>query len=94
MWYKFTGDMVASYRYNSETGQFTVPPGGAGLYFFHIDMWVVGGELARFVITVNGVELCKAESDTTYTGDPSDDQATSCGAIALLEEGNFITLLQ
>ena len=75
------------YRYNSSTGEFTVPSGGAGLYFLFIDFYVTGGEWARFDIEVNNAVVCMAEVNTDTTGSTGDQYPATCGALVLLREG-------
>ena len=64
-----------------------MPSGGAGLYFFHTDMWVTGTEHALFIIRMNGAAICKTEADTTLTGDTTDDHPATCGGVSLVVEG-------
>ena len=71
--------------YNTETGEFTVPPGGAGVYFLFFYTSVGAGELAQFAISLNGNPLCYAYGD--HNSVRGDYPATSCGAIEILNEG-------
>ena len=69
-------------RYNIETGTFTVPPGGGGLYFFYTNLWSVNAESAIFQIRVNGGAQCRAESSADNVGDEA-----ACGIPLVLAEG-------
>ena len=79
--------MFTRNRYNSSTGEFTVPSGGAGLYFLYVNFWVIGGKWVRFDVKVNNSELCKAEADTRSTGSTVDNYQAGSGALTLLREG-------
>ena len=71
--------------YNNQTGEFTVPPEGAGVYFLFFHTLVEEGELGNFYIARNGDPLCSAYGDHNAFG--SDWPATSCGAVYILNEG-------
>ena len=71
-------------RYNNLTGEFTVPSGGAGLYFFHTSFFIIGGENGLFITRVNGMEVCRTESNTDVIGD---GYIASNGFLTLLTEG-------
>ena len=73
-------------RYNSETGQFTVPVGGAGLYFFYTSFFAQDEQFADFLIRVNGTAICQAECDGNEAG-TNDNGAPSCAAVTTLTEG-------
>ena len=73
------------HRYNTETGEFTVPAGGGGLYFFYTNLWTVSGELAVFQLRVNGAWRCRAESSIANV----DDEA-ACGIPLVLAEGKLV----
>ena len=66
-------------------GAFTVPPGGAGLYFFYISFRLYDQERAVFSITKNGGEVCRAVADFNNAG--PDGGVISCGALQLVVEG-------
>ena len=66
-------------RYNPETGEFTVPVGGGGLYFFYTNLWSVNEENSVFQISVNGNHLCRAEASV--------DEILACGVTIQLIEG-------
>ena len=44
--------------YNAETGEFTVPAGGSGLYYFHFHTLVEDGLSADFSINHSQAEIC------------------------------------
>ena len=71
--------------YNNETGEFTVPPGGAGVYFLFFYTLIGLGELAQFIVARNGDDLCRAYGDHDTVG--NDYPAASCGTVAMLDEG-------
>ena len=66
--------------YNSETGQFTVPPGGAGVYFVYFFTLVSPGEFAQFHIRRTGVILCSAYGD--HEALDSGWAPASCGIVS------------
>ena len=70
--------------YDSTTGEFVVPSGGTGLYYFFTHFIVQDGLSATFRIEHNGAAICDAAEDETEGGD---QPATSCGAVVLLAEG-------
>ena len=73
--------------YNSGTGVFTVPTGGAGLYYFfaHFAFEHNRGDFASFAIRKNGAVLALAfNDDISGSGDTG---SSSCGAATVLEEG-------
>ena len=72
------------FRYSSETGEFTVPPEGAGLFFFLFHFIMEPGEFADFGIRRNGQWLCLAAEDENAGGDKA---GASCGVVVTLEEG-------
>ena len=72
--------------YDSSTGVFTVPSGGAGLYYFYVNFWSTEGENAIFDVRVNEVLRCRAESDEAVTT-PDDNGTPSCGFVTTLSEG-------
>ena len=79
--------MLMHNRYNSSTGDFTVPSGGAGLYFLYVNFWVIGGKWVRFDVKLNNSDVCAAEIDTRATGCTADRYQAGSGALALLREG-------
>ena len=73
--------------YNSGTGVFTVPTGGAGLYYFfaHFAFDHNQGEFASFAIRKNGAVLALAfNDDIPGSGDTG---SSSCGAATVLQDG-------
>ena len=77
--------------YDSTTGQFTVPSGGAGLYFLYTNFYGDDRKHMDFFIRVNGTNLCAAFADMHSSG--VDDNGTpSCGAVAQLAVGWLIML--
>ena len=73
-------------RYNPSTGEFTAPPGGAGLYYFYVHAQVDHGEYARFNLKRNSETLCTLEGDNSQNGADDYDTGT-CAATAMLNEG-------
>ena len=74
-------------RYDSTTGQFTVPVGGAGLYFLYTNFYDNDEKFADFIIRVNSVAVCEGSSDLNQS--PGDNGTPSCGAVAVLAEGTM-----
>ena len=72
-------------RYDSESGTFTVPPGGDGYYYFSTYLVVNHLEYGAFDIVINGERLCTAytEQQVTYQFDPG--QAACSGAVYVTE---------
>ena len=72
--------------YNGATGEFTVPSGGAGLYYFYGHFVFDTGESVWIRLQVNDGDICVAYEDgrngPTYGG-------SSCGAVVLLQEGSI-----
>ena len=64
---------------------FTVPPGGAGLYFFYISFKQESQEFSSLSITKNGGEACRASMDFNNAG--NDGGMISCGTLQLVAEG-------
>ena len=56
------------FSYDSETGVFTVPPGGDGFYFFSVYALSEFGELFTFDIRMNNQAVCAAYGDMTSAG--------------------------
>lgn len=80
--------IVLPCRYDPQTGKFTVPPGGAGLYYFSTYLLIGNGEYGRFIIRVNENILCTAIGDESSNAGNDVPQAT-CSALTQLEEGKF-----
>ena len=72
--------------YSGATWEFTVPSGGAGLYYLYAHFLFEAGNIVWIRIQVNGADLCVAFEDglnaISYGG-------ASCGAVVLLQEGSF-----
>ena len=75
--------------YDSSTGLFTVPPGGAGLYYFYTHLLYYPDELSNFAIRHNGNDLCDAFADNF--GEELWDMS-ACGAVVVLNEGEHLFL--
>ena len=74
------------FRYNSTTGEFTVPAAGAGLYFFYTNFFADEQDFVDFFIRVNGQNICGAFADMNNIG-VNDNGTPSCAAVATLAEG-------
>ena len=70
--------------YNAETGQFIVPSSGAGLYYTYVHFEGDIGETSDMYLRHNGTHLCRAYLDENLGGD---FPGSSCGFVAVLEEG-------
>ena len=79
--------MLIHNRYNSSMGEFTVPSGGAWLYFLYVNFYVIGGKYVLFDVKVNNSQVCKVEVDTVATGSTADRYQADSGALTLLREG-------
>ena len=71
--------------YNSSTGQFTTPSGGARFYYFYVHVLVDHGKWVWMNIRHNGVTVAIMAEDE-FGGD--DNPAASCGAVIMMQEGN------
>ena len=71
--------------FNSETGTFTVPTGGAGLYYLYAHFMYDIGDWVYIGIRRNGFTLCYATNDDLQ--EAQDHDASSCGAVSVLDEG-------
>ena len=80
---------ILVFRYNSTTGEFTVPAGGAGLYFFYTNFLADEQEFADFRIRLNGGQICVAYADMNNVG-VNDNGTPSCAVLAILAEGNQV----
>ena len=76
-----------SLRYDKSTGEFTVPAGGAGLYFFFVNTLVHNQENGNFVVRVNGGTLCRAYTEKSNSG-VNNRSSSSCAGVVNLMEGN------
>ena len=76
--------------YSGATGEFTVPSGGAGLYYLYGHFLFEAGNLVWIRMQVNGADLCVAFEDglnaISYGG-------ASCGAVVQLQEGSFTKIM-
>ena len=81
---------ISVFRYNSSTGQFTVPRGGTGLYFLYTNFFAENDRFADFAVRVNEGQVCYAKADMDNT-DAADNGTPSCGVATLLSEGKAIT---
>ena len=77
------------FRYDNTTGTFTVPPGGAGYYYFHTNLVTDNGERGIFDIQVNGEQTCTGigDSDSTAVFDTS-----ICSIAVHVQEGKAYTV--
>ena len=75
--------------YNGATGQFIVPTGGAGLYYFYAHFSLEGGRQAWLNIRKNSVTVAMMNEDATQTGEYP---AGSCGAVMQLQDGKVKSL--
>ena len=79
---------MSTFRYNSSTGKFTVPTGGAGLYYFHVHVLVDDGEKGNFNLKRNNELLCSLNGDNNNSG--TKDFATgTCAATVMLNTGEI-----
>ena len=74
-----------SFRYDQETGVFTVPPGGDGFYFFSFYALTDDGEVSTFDVRLNDDPICAAYADSTAAG--SDYDQATCTAVVYTAEG-------
>ena len=74
-------------RYNSRTGVFTVPDGGAGLYYMSTYLVSDHGKYARFIMYRNNEGLCCIHED--FNESPGDSGSGSCSVAAELNKGKY-----
>ncbi len=73
-----------SCRYDVDTGIFTVPPGGDGLYYFSLYFLGDDGEFNVLDIKVNGERWCSGDGNAfNSTHYPQ----AACSALAYLVQG-------
>ncbi len=72
--------------YNNNTGIFTVPIGGAGIYYFSAYFMIGWEKLGQFVLGSTEGEICRAMGDHDSSGAQDFSQA-GCSGVAQLEEG-------
>ena len=77
--------------YDGSTGRFTVPSGGAGLYYLYVHCMYDIGDWVYIGIRKNGAILCYATNDDLI--EAQDHDASSCGAVSVLDEGESFKLL-
>ena len=71
--------------FNYETGTFIVPTCGAGLYYLYAHFMYDIGDWVYIGIRRNGFTLCYATNDDLQ--EAQDHDASSCGAVSVLDEG-------
>ncbi len=76
-------------RYNALLGTFTVPPGGAGLYYFSTYLLLNAGEYADFDLRTDDQLICIAWGDHDNSGAFDNSQAT-CSGLVQLPEGAIL----
>ena len=64
-----------------------MPPGGAGLYYFFIQILSSVGEEVGVDLRWNGEEQCRAYGGNRDETDPNSHSSGSCGAVLYLAEG-------
>ena len=74
-------------RYDNGTGEFTVPPGGAGLYYFYVHILCDNDEQVTVGMRKNEAIVCYAYAGIRDESAVNEAHSTSCGAVVTLEEG-------
>ena len=74
-------------RYDSNTGVFTVPHGGDGVYYFSVYVLVEDGEGGIFDMRLNDDVICTTFPDHSFSGD-LDFASGSCSAVVNVIAGN------
>ena len=74
--------------YDISNGVFTVPPGGNGVYYFSIYIYVDDGEWAGFEMRLNDDDICTTWPDHYNNGD-RDRAPGSCSAVVEVVAGNM-----
>ena len=88
MWFLACNLQISpSCRYDSGTGEFTVPSGGAGLYYFFIHIQCDRGEQVTVTIRQNEAIFCNAYAGIRDENAGSEVHNSSCGGVVGLEEG-------
>ena len=77
-------------RYDNGTGEFIVPSGGAGLYYFFVHIHCDNDEEVRGDLRKNGVVVCRAYAGIRDESAVNEFHSASCGAVVALEEGLFL----
>ncbi len=81
----FSLSTLCVFRYDSNTGKFTVPPGGDGLYYFSTYLRINAGKWGRFNIRLFGDILCTADGDAD--SNTTDRAQATCSSLLQLNEG-------
>lgn len=76
---------MSHFRYSISSGVFTVPPGGAGLYFFSVDLQYADWESGQFRLVGGGTTYCDMKGDNNGSGNNID--TGGCTAVMSLSEG-------
>ena len=76
------------FRYDPDTGVFTVPSDGDGLYFFSTFLTVFTSEYGRFEIMKNNVLSCLAWGDNQSNS--GDYEQIPCSAVVSLVSGMYV----
>ena len=76
------------FRYDNTTGTFTVPPGGAGYYYFHTNLVTDNGEHGIFDIQVNGEQTGTGLGDS----DSTVYDTSTCSIALHVQEGEAYTI--
>ena len=70
--------------YDVTTGDFTVPTGKAGLYYFYVHFSYLASKMGDFYLLASDVATCRSVGDDDSGSDTS---SSSCSCVANLEEG-------
>ena len=70
--------------YDNETGNFIVPSGGAGVYYFYFHTVLEFGDVGLFIVRSTRYHVCAALGDHEVVG--TDSQPASCGGVVVLNE--------
>lgn len=79
------------FRYDGNSGLFTVPSGGDGLYYFSTELLVESSQFNIFDININDENLCETIGDDNNQG--SDYPHVSCSGVASLVEGKLTSVI-
>ena len=74
-------------RYDNVTGEFTVPSGGAGFYYFFVHILCDNDEEVRVDLRKNAVVVCRAYAGIRDESAENETHNGSCGAVVTLEIG-------
>ena len=75
--------------YDPSLGQFTVTPGGDGLYYFYVHFFFARGEYASFDLKHNNVIVCVVFEDEIEGGDRA---GAGCGGVVTVQVGKMVFL--